>query len=105
MAWAPDDTLQRFNHKNPGLEPPLQRVPFADGAHLMANLVKASQNDMISGRDFPAGIAGRRIEQALKIAMIRAVSRDAAAPAVTAEDIQYGDMLASISIHTLGEGL
>ena len=58
-----------------------------------------------SANDHIAGVVMRTAEQAIKLAMIRAVSRDFAAPAVTVEDVWFGEAIAQSSVRMLTTGM
>ena len=105
-AWSVKDALARHAYKSALVKPTMHRVPWADAEAKHAyTAVRRAQKAMIKADPDNEGLYKRRGEQALKIAMIRAVSRDFAAPAIIAEDVRYGDAIAARSCEMLAAGI
>ena len=104
--WRPDGKPLPRSYINATLKPILQRVDFANQeAGDRADRVWEWQEDYI--RDLPGsdGYIRRGYEQALKIAMIRAVSSNYANPSITVEDIDFADAIVSKSVENLHKGM
>lgn len=104
LAWPCPDR-RREGYRNPGLIPFTYKVPYAEGAEEAAARVWRWQASIIEADEGQAGIVGRAYEQTLKFAMIRAVSRDFAAPAITVDDIAFGEAIAMTSIRMMRAAL
>jgi hypothetical protein len=84
----------------------LVTVPFADAdAEETAYRVWDKQEELVENDKEIGGIAKRAFEQTMKFATIRAVSRDFVAPAVTVQDVEFGEAIAWTSIRMLRDGL
>jgi hypothetical protein len=102
-AWPVKGKLAQIT--NPLMAPTVYRVPFADNAAEEA--YKATWKEqwaLIAADPSLESSVGRAAEQTLKLAMIRAVSRDFATPAVTADDVEYGRAFAWGSARMMRDG-
>ena len=87
-------------------KPWVVKVPFADDdAREEAWLVWDEQEAMVEADRELGGVAKRAFEQTLKLALIRAVSRDFVTPAVTVDDVKFGAAVAWTSTKHLRAGL
>lgn len=88
------------------MRPTLHKVPFADDAARQAfGAVRLRERTIAVADPSLEGSVGRAAEQTLKLAMIRAVSRDFAAPVITAQDLAYGSSLVWVSARMMREGM
>ena len=102
-AWPLKGKLAQLT--NPLMAPAVHKVPFADNAAEEA--FKATWKEqwaLIAADPSLEGSVGRAAEQTLKLAMIRAASRDFATPAVTADDVEYGRAFAWGSARMMRDG-
>jgi len=105
-AWPVKGDLARGGYRHSGFGPVMHTVPFAnDGAKDAFTSVRRAQKAMVKADPENRGIYARRGEQALKIAMIRAVSRDFARPSIAAEDIRWADAIVERSCNLLASGI
>ena len=105
--WRPSGKpISERQYLNATMHPILQEVEYVDwGAKDRAKQVWRWQQDYI--RDIPSsdGFIRRAYEQALKLAMIRAVSRDFSSPAITVDDIDFGAAIVESSAEKLSNGM
>jgi hypothetical protein len=81
-------------------------VPFAD--HMAKDrwaLVLADQRQMLDSEVTAAGLADRLAENTIKLATIRAISRNAAEPTVAAEDLEWAWAFMHQSMATVTGGV
>ena len=104
--WRPDGKPLPRSYINATMKPIIQRVEFADQeASDRADKVWEWQQDYIVNQPGSDGYIRRGYEQALKIAMIRAVSRDFSSPSVMVEDVDFADAIVSKSVEMLSNGM
>lgn len=105
-AWPVKGSLAALNAKNPLARPALHKVPFADDAARQAfGAVRLRERTIAVADPSLEGSVGRAAEQTLKLAMIRAVSRNFATPVITAQDLAYGSSLVWVSARMMREGM
>jgi hypothetical protein len=104
-AW-PCPPAHRKSYRGALMDPFLYPVPWADeAAEKRWDAVWDWQERMIEEATHTAGLVKRTAEQTIKLAMIRAVSRDFAAPAITVEDVKFGEAIVFKSVTELKEGM
>ena len=104
-AWSIRDPIGRRWFAKPELRPAFHVVPWADGAEAAYDNVWDRQQAFIKADPGSEGVIRRAAEQALKLAMIRAVSRDFKTPAITVEDVEFGAAIAFKSVNMLLDGI
>ncbi len=88
------------------LKPVLYAVPWEDDAAEQRWVgIENWQLDQIDENPEQEGIVGRAAEQTLKLATIRALSRDAASPVVGLADIEWGWAVVQSSLDTIDVGV
>jgi len=94
------------NWKNPHIRPALLAVPWADEeAERRWTKIEDWQIEEIGDNGASEGIIGRTAEHTIKLATIRALSRDSAKPAVTVEDVEWGHAIVQASIVSINRGV
>jgi hypothetical protein len=112
LAW-PCPSAQKPSYRKSTADPFLYHVPYADSeAEERLISVWQWQEDTIRESETSsdpkkptAGLVRRTVEQTLKLALIRAVSRDFARPEVTVDDINFGNAIVNSSINMLNDGM
>ena len=105
-AWSIRDPIGRTGFARPEVKPVFHVVPYAGAAAEAAfDSVWHQQQALIKDDRNNENLYKRMAEQTLKLAMIRAVSRDFANPAVTVEDVAFGKAIVWTSTKMLREGL
>ena len=103
--WSVKGSVARGAFEASAIAPRFHVVPYADGAEAACDNVWDRQQALIKADPGSEGVIRRAAEQALKLAMIRAVSRDFAAPAITVEDVAFGEAIVFKSIEMLLDGI
>jgi hypothetical protein len=104
-AWPVQDVLARSAYKSAIAKPTMCKAPWANvDAKDAYTTVRKAQKAMIKADPDNEGIYRRRGEQALKIAMIRAVSRDFAPPRLRRRmSVMATQLLSGLAKHWLPE--
>jgi len=98
--------LSKATWRDPLKRPAIYAVPWDDSeAERVFDEVEDWQVSSTDEDPGKHGIVGRAAEQTQKLATLRAISRDPAAPRVTAEDIQWGYALVQRSLDNLDMGI
>jgi hypothetical protein len=102
-AYGALGNIKEAERRSATSEPEIRTARWADDQALAAlEAIEAWQDDAAEkGR---RGVCGRVAEQSQKIATIRALSRDAADPAVTAEDLRWAFAVVKSSVETIEQG-
>lgn len=112
LAW-PCPAARKGDYRKSTATPFLYPVPFAN-QEVKERLIRVWQwqEDTIRESEtssdqkrLTAGLVRRTVEQTLKLALIRAVSRDFARPEVTVDDINFGNAIVNSSINMLNDGM
>jgi len=105
-AWPVKGNLAGANSRSAVANPAVYALPWqSDEAKARYRRFGEWQDGKIDEDEQSAGIVGRASEQALKLATVRAVSRDAASPAITVEDLEWAWSFVAKSIATIEDGL
>lgn len=86
------------------VKPILYPARWGEGAQAKWKEYENWQLDLIDENPDKQGIVGRAAEQTVKLATIRAISRDPADPVVELDDILWGYALVQKSLDTIDEG-
>jgi hypothetical protein len=93
------------NLRDATVKPHLVTVPWADASAERAwEDIEAWQLSVIDADEALQGIVGRAAEQTIKLATIRAISRDPSAPSVTIDDVGWGWAIVSLSLDAIQAG-
>jgi hypothetical protein len=103
---APD--LGKFNGaavRDASSKPSMHKCTWGDGARKRWNEIVTWQRDFIDENPEYEGVVGRTGEQTIKLATIRAISRDSRRPVVSVEDIEWAYALVQRSIDMIDDGV
>lgn len=102
----PGGTLAKANWKNATMRPTLYTVPWADKeAEQRWLAIEDWQISQIEDHGAHEGLIGRTAEHVIKLATIRALSRDPSAPAVDVDDVEWGYGIVQRSIDCVDTGI
>lgn len=88
-----------------GRKPVMHAAKWGDGAKAYWTDIENWQLDLIDEQPEQVGVVGRAAEQTIKIATIRAISRDPADPVVSLEDVKWGYSIVQQSLDTIDAGV
>lgn len=105
IAALPFDDKLKINVRNPSMRPHLYTVPWEDEeAERRWQAIEDWQYEQIEEHEAHEGLIGRTAEHVVKLATVRALSRDPSAPTVTVEDIEWGYAFVQRSIDCIETG-
>jgi hypothetical protein len=105
-AWGVTGKAARTNVCNATMAPALHDVPFdSPEAEAASKAFRTWQDGVLAEDPQAVGYASRVSEQSLKIALIRAVSRDPTAPKINVDDLAFGRAFVTASVESLKAGI
>ena len=105
-AWPGAASKLSRAYRNGATDPFVHRVPWADeAAERRWRQVWEWQEELIRDATQSEGLVKRVAEQTMKLALIRAVSRDFAAPTITVADVEFGYAIVFQSVNMLADGI
>lgn len=91
--------------RDPRTKPHLHAATWGEGAIKKWKAIEQWQLEQQDEKPEYEGIVGRCAEQTIKIATIKAISRDAVAPCVTVADVDWGYAIVQQSIDMIDDGV
>lgn len=105
QAALPVADTAKANWRNPNMRPFLYTVPWeSEEVECRWQAIEDWQYEQIEEHGAHDGLIGRTAEHVIKLATVRALSRDAARPSVSIEDIEWGYAVVQRSIDCLETG-
>lgn len=105
QAALPVEGNLKANWRNPMMRPHLYTVPWeSEDVERRWQAIEDWQYEQIEEHGAHDGLIGRAAEHVIKLATVRALSRDASHPSVSLDDIEWGYAVAQRSIDCLESG-